>query len=95
MLVAMADPTDLFAYDETRASCKRDIELAVVTESLLLQTIDRIYRRTEQITGLAKELGADIGETCVDFGALGVGPAARRTRRWSSCCRPCSRTRCR
>ena len=71
--VAMADPTDLFAFDELSRFLKRDIQLVVVTESLLLQTIDRVYRRTEQISGLAQELGQELGDTGVDFAALGVG----------------------
>jgi len=76
MLVGMADPTDLFAYDELGRILQREIEIAVVSEALLLQTIDRIYRRTEEISGLAKELERDIGETYVDFGALGAGVGA-------------------
>jgi len=71
--VAMADPTDLFAYDELSRFLKREIQLAVVTETLLLQTIDRVYRRTEEITGLAQELGQELGETSIDFAALGGG----------------------
>src|SRR5476649_396145 len=74
-LVAMGDPTDLFAYDEIARSLKRDIELVLVNESQVLETIDRIYRRTEQITNLARELGADMAEA-VDFGALKVEPGA-------------------
>ncbi|MBI4937729.1 MAG: type II/IV secretion system protein [Nitrosomonadales bacterium] len=70
LLVGMADPTDLFAFDESSRILKRDIALAVVTEGQLLETIDRIYRRTEEITGLARELSEDLGDT-VDFGALG------------------------
>ncbi|MEX0958101.1 MAG: GspE/PulE family protein [Burkholderiales bacterium] len=72
--VGMADPTDLFAYDEITRILKREIQLAVVSESLLLQTIDRIYRRTEEITGLAHELGEELGEGVVDLGGLGVTP---------------------
>jgi MSHA biogenesis protein MshE len=72
--LAMADPTDLFAYDELSRLLKREIQLAVVTESLLLQTIDRVYRRTEQISGLAQELGQELGDTAVDFAALGITP---------------------
>jgi MSHA biogenesis protein MshE len=71
--LAMADPTDLFAYDEMSRFLKRDIQLVVVTESLLLQTIDRVYRRTEEISGLAQELGQELGDGGVDFAALGVG----------------------
>ena len=73
--VGMADPTDLVAYDEIVRVLKRDIELAVITESELLRTIDRIYRRTEQITGLAHELEAEVGDAAVmDFGALALTP---------------------
>jgi MSHA biogenesis protein MshE len=75
-LVGMADPTDLFAFDEIARLLKRDIEAAVVGEALLLQTIDRVYRQTEQISGLAKELERDLGDSYVDFGALGTGLGA-------------------
>jgi len=72
VLVGLADPTDLFAYDEISRSLKRNIDLAVVNESELLQTIDRTYRRTDEITDLARELEQDVGESYVDFGALGT-----------------------
>ena len=72
--VGFADPTDLFAYDEVARILKREIELAVVTESQLLETVDRVYQRTEEITGLAKELTADLGEGIVDLGALALTP---------------------
>ncbi len=71
LLVGMADPTDLFAYDEISRTVKRPIELAVVNESELLQSIDRIYRRTEEITDFARELEQDLGDSYVDFGSLG------------------------
>lgn len=74
LLIGMADPTDLFAYDEISRSVKRNIELAVVNEGELLQTIDRIYRRTEEITDLARELEQELGDSYVDFGTL-VGAA--------------------
>jgi MSHA biogenesis protein MshE len=72
--VGMADPTDLNAYDEIARIVKRDIEIAVVTESQLLATIDRIYRRTGEISGLAQELKAELGDDAVDFGALAATP---------------------
>ncbi len=71
LLVGMADPTDLLAFDELSRILKRDIELAVVTEGQLLETIDRVYRRTEEISGLARELSEELGDTYVDFGAIG------------------------
>ncbi|MGB9094762.1 MAG: ATPase, T2SS/T4P/T4SS family [Gallionella sp.] len=70
LLVGMADPTDLSAYDEISRIVKRDIDIAVVTEGQLLESIDRGYRRTDEITGLARELSEDIGDTYVDFGAM-------------------------
>jgi MSHA biogenesis protein MshE len=73
--VAFADPTDIAAYDEIHRILKRDIDLMVVMESELLRIIDTTYRRTEQITGFAHELEAEVGDsTAVDFGALALTP---------------------
>ena len=72
--VGFADPTDLFAYDEVARLLKRDIDIAVVTESQLLEAVDRVYQRTEEISGLAKELTAELGEGAVDLGALALTP---------------------
>ncbi|MDP2961794.1 MAG: GspE/PulE family protein [Sulfurimicrobium sp.] len=72
LLLGMADPSDLFAYDELSRLLKRDIDLAAVAESQLLQTIDRVYRRTDQISGLAQALEEELGDTVVDFGGLGA-----------------------
>jgi len=71
-LVAMVDPTDLFAFDELSRLIRKEVNIAVVSETLLLQTVDRIYRRTDQITSLAKELGEDLGDA-VDLGTLTLG----------------------
>jgi MSHA biogenesis protein MshE len=74
--VGMADPTDLAAYDEIARILQRNIELAVVTETELLRVIDRTYRRTEEITGLAHDLEVEMGDAAavVDFGALALTP---------------------
>jgi MSHA biogenesis protein MshE len=74
LLIGMSDPTDLFAYDEISRLVKRGIELAVVNETEVLQAIDRIYRRTEDITELTRELEQDLGDVSVDFGALAANP---------------------
>ena len=68
--VGFVDPTDLQAYDDILRLLRRDIDVAVVPESQLLALIDRVYRRTEEITGLAKELTADLGDVPVEFGDL-------------------------
>ena len=68
--IGFVDPTDLQAYDDIFRLLHREIELAVVSESQLLALIDRVYRRTEEISGLARELTADLGDVPVEFGDL-------------------------
>jgi MSHA biogenesis protein MshE len=68
-LVAMADPTDLFAYDELAAALKRPIRLALVKEADLLRTIDTIYRRTDEIASIAQEVGQEL-EADIDIEQL-------------------------
>jgi MSHA biogenesis protein MshE len=70
LVVGMADPTDLTAFDELARVLKREIDLAVVTESQLLSAIDRVYSRAAEISGLAKELTADMGDVSVEFGNI-------------------------
>lgn len=69
-LVAMVDPSDVYAYDELVRLLRRDIDIVVVQESLLMQTIDRSYRQTEQISSLALELKEDIDSANVDLTSL-------------------------
>ncbi|WP_263769712.1 GspE/PulE family protein [Propionivibrio soli] len=68
--VGFVDPTDLQAYDDIFRLLRREIDLAVVAESQLLGLVDRVYRRTEEISGLAKELTEDLGDVPVEFGDL-------------------------
>ena len=69
LLVALADPLDLFAFDELSRLLKRNLSVAAVPENQLAPAFDRLYRRTEEISGLARELEKDIGDA-VDFGEL-------------------------
>jgi MSHA biogenesis protein MshE len=69
LLVALADPLDLFAYDELTRILKRNIAIAAVPEGQLSAAFDRLYRRTEEISGLARALEKDLGDA-VDFGEL-------------------------
>jgi MSHA biogenesis protein MshE len=71
LLVGMADPTDIFAYDELSRVLRRSLRFAVVKESELLKTIDRVYRRTEEISDLAQELQQELtAQGGVDLAAL-------------------------
>jgi MSHA biogenesis protein MshE len=69
LLVALADPLDLAAYDELTRILKRNIAIAAVPESQVALVLDRLYRRTEEISGLARALEKDMGDA-VDFGEL-------------------------
>lgn len=69
LLVALGDPLDLFAFDELTRILKRNISIAAVPESGLVPAFDRLYRRTEEISGLARALEKDLGDA-VDFGEL-------------------------
>ena len=69
-LVGMADPTDLFAYDELARVLGKPMRLALAKEAALLRTIDLVYRRTEQIVSLAEELDEELSEADVDIESL-------------------------
>ncbi|MCA3237053.1 MAG: GspE/PulE family protein [Curvibacter sp.] len=75
LLVAMADPLDLFAYDEITRLLKRNVSIAAVPESQLALACDRLYRRTDEISGLARALEKDLGDA-VDFGELTASAGA-------------------
>lgn len=72
LLVALGDPLDLSASDELSRLLKRPIAVAAVAEGQLAASIDLLYRRTEEIGNLARELEQDTDEAVVDFGQLTV-----------------------
>ena len=71
LLVGMADPMDIFAYDELARLLKQPVKQAVVRESELLDTLDLVYRRTDEIASLAEELDDEIGDEAFDLSDLG------------------------
>jgi len=75
--VGMSDPSDLAAFDEIARIVRRDIDLVVVAEGQLLPLLDRVYRRTEEISNLARDLTQEMGDIPVEFGTvLGLAPGA-------------------
>ena len=70
LTVGMADPTDLFAFDELRRLLKKPLSIALVREDDLLRTIDIVYRRTEEISTLAEELGEELSDSDYDLAEL-------------------------
>lgn len=69
-LVGMSDPMDIFAYDELQRVLSKPIELAVVSESQLLQSMDLLYRKTSDIEDLADQLNEEIADDAFDLAAL-------------------------
>lgn len=72
-VVAVVDPSDLRAQDEVAVLLKRPISLAVITNQQLLQTIDRVYRKTEQIGEFARAVEREVGgqDKVIDLTSLG------------------------
>ena len=69
-LVGMADPTDIYALDEIRDKLSKPVSQAIVDEAALLENFDLVYRRTEQISALAEELGQDLADGGIDLSDL-------------------------
>lgn len=60
LLVGMADPIDIFAYDEIARRLDQPVNVAVVRETDLMMLLDSAYRRTHEIEGLAHELDGEL-----------------------------------
>ncbi len=69
-LVVMADPTDIYALDEIQSKLNKPVSQAIVRESALLENFDLVYRRTEEISALASELGQDFSDSATDLNEL-------------------------
>jgi len=69
-LVAMADPADIYALDEIQSKLNKPISQAIVCESALLEQFDLVYRRTEEISALASELGQDLSESATELSEM-------------------------
>jgi len=71
-LVGMVDPFDLRTQDEISALLRRPVDVALITNDQLNQTIDRVYRKTELIGEFAKEVEREIAndDQIVDLNAL-------------------------
>lgn len=70
LLIGMADPTDLFGYDEIAAKLKQPLRIALVKESDLLKTMDIVYRRTDEIASIAQEVRDELREGDIDIEQL-------------------------
>ncbi|MFT5741648.1 MAG: MSHA biogenesis protein MshE, partial [Gammaproteobacteria bacterium] len=69
-LVGMADPTDIYALDEIQGKLNKPVSQAIVREAALLENYDLVYRRTDEISALATELGQDLTDSAADLNEL-------------------------
>lgn len=72
LLVTVSDPVDLQIYDELVRVLQRDVLLAVSPADQIQAALDRVYRKTEEITGFARALEKDVGEA-FSFAQFSVG----------------------
>ena len=70
LLVGMADPGDIHAYDELCRLLKKPVRVALISEADLESTIDGMYRRKEEIDALAAEVKRDLGDGEIDIAEL-------------------------
>jgi MSHA biogenesis protein MshE len=71
LLVAMSDPADLAAFDVLSGLLPKPIDVAVVSDTQLIQAYDNLYRNTEEIASFAQELAEeyqDVDEFDFDSG---------------------------
>ena len=73
LVVGMVDPMDIYSYDELQRLLESNIEIAIVKESELLNTLDLVYRRTEEIANYAEELEEELTEGQFDLEELEAG----------------------
>lgn len=63
VLIGMSDPTDLGGLDQLGLLvAPRNIELAVVQETQMLEAFDSVYRRTQDIASFAEKLGEEYAD---------------------------------
>lgn len=73
--VAMADPADVYLFDEINKQLDGEINIVAATEDAIYTAIDRIYRKTDEIDELAEALTREFSETrqdTLDFAQMGA-----------------------
>jgi MSHA biogenesis protein MshE len=67
LLVGMADPSDLHAFDELQAKLRQPLRIALVGEADFLRTLDAVYRQTDEIATLAEAVRDELNDGDVDI----------------------------
>ena len=70
LLIGMSDPLDLLAIDELQRVLKRPVNPAFVREDALISTMDKVYRRQDEIASIATELEGELEASDFDLDAI-------------------------
>ena len=78
LVVAVTDPTSMNLMDDLERLLAGSFETVVVEESKLMAVIDKVYRSTQEITGLAQELERELAVSAdvVDLAQMSSGAGA-------------------
>jgi type IV pilus assembly protein PilB len=69
LVVAMADPSNVFAVDDIRSLAKAEVRTVVATASQILETIDRFYRVDGEVDAVMQAANEEATED-VDLGNI-------------------------
>ena len=64
--VVMADPTDIYAYDDLARLLKKPFVVSIAVLDDIRLAIDSVFRRSTEMQGLAEELQQEFGKTSID-----------------------------
>jgi MSHA biogenesis protein MshE len=76
LLLGMADPSNLIAYDDIANLLRRPLRMALVSEATLLRTLDQFYRRTDDVVRLADEVREDLSAGGIELGLGAIDEAS-------------------
>ena len=80
LVVAMADPSNVFAVDDIRAIAGAEVRTVVATASQINETIERFYRMDNDVDAVVQDATEDAGRGTTSA----TSPSSSRTRRSSS-----------
>lgn len=72
LLVGMSDPTDLMALDDVQRVLQATVYPAFVREQELIEILDSVYRRQEQMANIAVELEGELSGSEFDIDQMAM-----------------------
>jgi len=81
--VAMADPSDIYAYDEITDILDKPFDIVIASQDQLLNAMEMVFRRSSEMDGLADQFEKDLvdaaasDEVAVETDVIGETPVAK------------------